>query len=118
ERAEPVRTTGGADRDALDDRSDATETRSEDDPCLLGLGPLEPWRKSSLVHRLARRDEPEDDIAVHPPEVLAIEDVGGVQIVDLGRDLGGDPRRVERLNPTDPGASGRQRLPEAPDVVA
>ena len=64
ERADPVRPAQGVDRDAVDERADAAEAGPEDDAGPLGLVALEPARQAGLVHRLARRDEAELDVAV------------------------------------------------------
>ena len=42
-----------------------------------------------LVQRLARGHERELDVAVGAPHLLAVEDVGRVEVVDLAGDLDG-----------------------------
>ena len=85
ERADPVRAAQGVGRDALDERPDAAEAGAEDDPGRLGQLALEALGQAGLVHRLAGGDEPELDVAVGPPLVLAVEDAARVEVVDLGR---------------------------------
>ena len=40
-----------------------------------------------LVERLARRDQPELDVAVGAAQLLAVEDAAGIEVVDLAGDL-------------------------------
>ena len=65
---------GGVGRDAVEERADAAEPGPEEDAGPLGVLALEPGRQAGLVHRLARGDEPELDVAVDPAQVLAVED--------------------------------------------
>ena len=56
-----------------------------------------------LVQRLARDHEPELDVAVHPPHLLAVDDAARVEVAHLGGDLRVDARRIERLDRPDAG---------------
>src|SRR4029079_19680868 len=118
ERADPVGPAGGVDRDALGERAGATEAGPEDDPRSLGLLALDPVREAGLVHRLARRDEPELDVAVGPADLLAVEDLARVEVADLAGDLAVDPHRVERLDHPDRGKTATQARPRGRDVLA
>ena len=53
---------------------------AEDDAGPLGLFALEPRRQAGLVHRLARRDEPELDVAVRPAHLLRSRTWLGVEV--------------------------------------
>src|SRR4029077_21215104 len=71
ERADPVRTAQSVRGEPIDERPDAAEPCPEDNARPLGEIALEPFRKPGLVERLARRDEPELDVAVGPTELLS-----------------------------------------------
>ena len=118
ERADPVRAALGVDRDVVGQGADAAEARAEDDPGRLGQGAFEPLGQAGRVHRLARGDEAERDVAVRPAELLAVEDMARVEVADLAGDLRGDPRRVERGDRPDAAAPGGDAGPRARDVVA
>ena len=82
-------------------------------------GPVfEPLRDPRLVHRLARRDQPELDVAIDPPDVLAVEDGRRIEVAHLAAHLRIEAGRVEGLDPADPGAPGEETLPRRGDVVA
>ncbi len=57
--------------DVVEERVHAAEPGGQDDAGLLRLLTLEAVRQAGHVHRLAGRDEPELDVAVRAPEVLA-----------------------------------------------
>ena len=119
ERADPIGSASGVDRDALDERANAAEAGAEDHAGPLGLVALEAFRQAGLVHRLARGDQPELDVAVGPADLLAIEDVGRVEVADLAGDLRRSSRDGSKaVDGRDPGATGDQAIPRRRDVVA
>ena len=113
-----IRATSDGDRDPLDERADAAEPRPEDHPRLLGELAFEPLRQAGVDLRLARRDQAEGDIAVRPPELLAVEHVARVE----ARHLAGDARRharwIERLDRADAAPSRDQPVPRGGHIHA
>ena len=118
ERADAVGSAGRVRRDPLDEGPDAAEPGAEDHPGPLGLVTLEPRGQAGLIHRLAGDHQPELDIAIGPPLILAIEDAARVEVAYLGRDLRVHPGWVERLDRIDPRSTSEQALPRRGDVVA
>ena len=72
---------------------------------------FETVRQAGHVHGLACRDQAELDVPVGPAQLLAVEDMAGVEVGDLAGNLGGEPGRVEGLDAADPGAPGDEVLP-------
>src|SRR5262249_2790589 len=79
---------------------------------------VEPAREPGVVERLARRDEPELDVAVGPPDLLAVQDAGRVEVLDGGGDPAVEPRRVERADGRDARPAGDEPRPRGAHVLA
>ena len=75
-------------------------------------------RSWGLVHGLAGRDEAELDVAVRAPLVLAVQHAARIEVLDLGGDARGQPRRIERADGSDAGSAGDEALPARGHVVA
>jgi hypothetical protein len=118
ERAEPVRSAGPEHEDVVEDRLDAAEAGAQDHAGRLRLGALEPFGQAGHVHRLARGNEAELDVAIGPPHVLSVEHVGGVEVAHLARDLGRDAARVEPLDAANAGPTRDEVVPRLLDGEA
>ena len=118
ERADAVGAAQHVRRDAVHQCADATKAGPEDHAGPLGEVAFEASRQPGLVQRLARRHQPEGDVAVGAALILAIEDTARVEVVHLAGDLRRDPRRIEGLDPADAGAAGDEVRPARGDVVA
>src|SRR6185503_16687666 len=118
ERADPVRSAGGVDRDALDERPDTAQPGPEDHAGPPGLLALHARGQARLVHGLTRGHQPELDVAVRPPHLLLVEDAGGIEVLDLTGDPGLEAGRVEGRDPGDPRAAGDHPVPRGGDIVA
>ena len=96
ERADAVGTAGGRDGDLLHQRARAAHARRHQRAGLLGHGALEAGRQAGLGHRLPRRHQGELGEAVGAPQLLAVEDAGGVQVLHLAGDAAGEAGRGRR----------------------
>src|SRR5262245_21518611 len=118
ERADAIRPAFGERDDVLKERGHAAEPRPEDHAGPLGELTFEPLGEPGLVHRLARRDQPELDVAFGSPKVLAVEYVAGVEVLDLTRNLRREPARIEALDAAHAAATVDEAVPRRRDVVA
>jgi hypothetical protein len=118
ERADPVGSSRGHYQHVVEQGGHPAKSRAHDDPGLLRQLAVEPIRKARLIERLPGDDEAELDVAVGPAQVLAVEHAGGVEVANLGGDLGIDPRGIEGLDPPDPGSTSDQAVPGRGHVVA
>src|SRR4029079_7317955 len=79
---------------------------------------VEAWRKAGVDERLVGAHEGELDVAVGPPPLLAVEDVGRVEVLDLGGDSDRQAGGVEAGDRGDAGPPGEEPGPGRGHVVA
>ena len=118
ERRDPVGSSLAHDQDVVEQRGHAAQARADDHARPRAHVVVQAAGQAGLVERLAGADERELDVAVRAPHLLAVEDVGRVEVLDLGGDLDAEPGRVEVRDRRDAGASGDEPVPGRGHVVA
>ena len=78
---------------------------------------VEPARQAGILQRLARGHQPELDVAVGAPDLLAVEDPGRVEVLDGADDPAVEPRRVEGVDRRDAGAARDEAVPRRTHVL-
>ncbi len=79
---------------------------------------VEAGRQAGVDERLVRAHERELDVAVGPPHLLAVEDVGRVEVLDLGGDPDGQARGIEAGHVATPDRPAMRPAHVVLDVVA
>ena len=111
ERRHAVRALLAHQQNLIGEGPDAADAGADDDAGPFGQLPFEAGRQPGLIHGLAGGDERELDVAVVAALLLAVEDRGWVEVLDLGGDPGRKARRIELRDGADARAAGDHRLP-------
>jgi hypothetical protein len=98
----------------VEDPVDAADRGTEDDPHAHRVEAVE----RGVRHRLSRRAQREDDVALELPDLLRRSHLRRVEVLDLGCDPDRNVAGIERADPVDSALPGQRSPPRGGRVVA